>query len=94
MKKCSKLLLKAVESPESMRFSELCRLAVCWGYEFKGQKGAHRKYKHERLRLPKEGAMFILQPDRDGNAKPYQVKQVTTAIDYIESEFPDYRTQE
>lgn len=93
MDKCAKLLVKARETPRSLRFSELCKLAVCYGYEFKGQRGAHHKYKHRDINVPKQGAMFILQPDRNGFAKPYQVRQVVNAIEYLRSEFPDERSE-
>lgn len=96
MSKCSELLRNAKTSRKSVRFSDLCRLVKCWGYELRPHKkrGAHiRIYKHMELKLPATEAMLNLQPNKKKRdlARPYQVGQVLGAIEYIRTQFPDYK---
>lgn len=78
MVKKEKLYIKALESPQNIRFNELCKLAEQYGFELKKNKGGHEIYKHPTL-----GKMLNFQPDRSDNskAKPYQVRQLTDLID-------------
>ena len=82
MARCDKLLKKATTSATSLRFAELCAPAECWGYEAKGGRGSHRKFKHRTLQLPVRYAMMVFQ-DTKGEAKPYQVRQLLEAIAHI-----------
>ena len=95
MSKCDKLLRKASASKKSFRFSDLCRLVECWGYELRPQRkpGSHiRIYKHKDLKLPATEAMLNLQPNKRKQdlARPYQIDQVLDAIDLIRFRFPNY----
>ncbi len=92
MGKCDKLLEKARNAPHNLRFSELCALAACWGYELTAKRGSHRKYKHAYLRLPALHAMQVFQNVK-GAAKPYQVDQLLDAIDSIEVLYPDFKRE-
>lgn len=74
MSKCDKLLKKAQQSPNNLRFEELCQLAVCYGFVFDRQKGSHHIYEHPKLR-----DLMDFQP-KDGRAKPYQINQLLEAI--------------
>lgn len=58
----------------NIRFSDLCALVTSLGFKER-IKGSHRIY-------TKSGVMQILnlQPQADGKAKPYQVRQVKLAI--------------
>ena len=89
MARCDKLFSKAQRAPAALRFSELCALAECWGYEFREQRGSHRKYKHEHLRLPIPHALQVFQNDK-GKAKPYQVRQLLDAIAYTSEHHSPY----
>ena len=89
MGRCDKVLKKARTSATNFKFSDLCRLAECWGYDEKGGKGSHVKFKHSKLRLPKQHAMQVFQ-SRKGQAVPYQVKQLLKAIEHIEENYPNY----
>jgi len=60
-----------------MRFSEVCQLAECYGFEFARQKGSHRMYKK-----PGRTGLMNFQDDR-GKAKEYQVKQLLAVIEEI-----------
>jgi len=67
--------LKAkLKSPDSLRFSDFCKIMIEFGFEFKRSKGSHRIYAHEA------GKYTISVQDRNGMAKGYQVRQF---IDYL-----------
>jgi predicted RNA binding protein YcfA (HicA-like mRNA interferase family) len=81
MPKCDKLLDQARSTPSNLRFTDLCALAECYGFVFARQRGSHRQYK--RPGYPKT---INFQPDKNGKAKDYQVKQLLDAINIIERE--------
>ncbi len=60
-----------------MRFSEICQLAECYGFELARQKGSHRIYKK-----PGRRELMNFQEDA-GKAKEYQVKQLLAAIEEL-----------
>ena len=79
MATCDKLLQKARNNRKGLRFTELEKLAQCFGFYLARQGGtSHRVYKAEgRI------TFFVLEPDKNGKARPYQVKQVLDEIDAI-----------
>lgn len=78
MSKCDKLLKKAQNSPTNLRFEELCQLAECNGFIFKGQiSTSHRKYQR-----PGYKSIMNFQDDH-GKAKDYQVRQLLAAIEVL-----------
>lgn len=79
MSKCQKLLSKAQNSAKNFRFAELCRLAECYGWVFIRQDGSHKIYENSELDIT-QGRMQNFQ-DVNGQAKPYQVKQLLAAIE-------------
>jgi HicA toxin of bacterial toxin-antitoxin, len=81
MGKCEKLLEKAKNSPANISFTEICKLAVCYGWIFIRQSGSHRMYEHPDLDVS-QGRFQNFQDDR-GKAKPYQVKQLLAAIENL-----------
>ena len=92
MADCAKLHEKALNAPTNVRFTELRQLAECWGYSLRSTSGSHFKYKHDRLRLPARYAMQVFT-DNKGKARPYQVRQVLTAIDLIQTNHPDFKPE-
>jgi predicted RNA binding protein YcfA (HicA-like mRNA interferase family) len=72
------LLEKARNSPNNIKFDELCSLAESFGYVFKRQNGSHQVYAH-----PDSGSIMNFQSDK-GKAKPYQVRQLLKAINLKE----------
>jgi len=76
-----KLLERARNSPSGITFDELCRLADKHGFIFRRQSGSHKIYKH-----PLHRAMMNFQPDQNGMAKTYQVKQLLDFIDNHQEE--------
>jgi len=82
MGKCEKLLEKAKSSPHNFRFDELCRLAECFGWIFNRQGGtSHRLYFNPGFPGP-DGATMNFQ-NRNGKAKPHQIKQLLDAIERL-----------
>ena len=79
MAKCGKLLLKAKNSPNNLKFEEVCSLAECFGWMRVGGSGSHSVYMHPQLGNAL-GSMMNFQ-SRKGKAKPYQVRQLLDAID-------------
>lgn len=70
-----KLIEKARNHPAGVRFREICLLAEQLGFTKRGGKGSHVVYE-------KGGVEEILTfQDRNGMAKPYQVKQLIAVID-------------
>ena len=76
MGRCEKLIEKATDNPGSLSFREACRLAECCGFELARRKGSHQIFK-----LPGRLELVNLQPDREGKAKSYQVRQILDAIE-------------
>lgn len=73
---CKKRLDEARANVTSLRFGNLCALAECFGWVFVRQSGSHRIYKRNG-----GTALMNFQEDRNGRAKPYQVRQLLAAID-------------
>jgi hypothetical protein len=75
-----KLLEKARNSPNNLRFGELCKLAEYYGWIPKKQKGtSHKLYVNPALK-PEQGRRQNFQADGK-NAKEYQVRQLLEFID-------------
>jgi hypothetical protein len=65
-----------------MRFSELCQLAECYGFQFARGRGSHRLYKK-----PGRRELMNFQDD-GGKAKEYQVKQLLAVIEELAAQPP------
>ncbi len=70
------LLAKARNNAKGMRFSEICKLAVAFGWRVDRQEGSHHIY----LRTGVPGRVN-LQSDHNRMAKPYQVRDLIKLID-------------
>ena len=82
MARCDKLLQKARNNPAGLRFTELEKLAQCYGFYLDRQNASsHRIYKAEG-----RAERLNLQPRKDGKAKDYQVLQLLRLIQKIEGE--------
>jgi hypothetical protein len=75
---CLKRLQEARANIQSLRFANLCALAECFGWTFVRQSGSHQLYKRNGSTL-----LMNFQEDRNGRAKPYQVRQLLAAIDQL-----------
>ena len=77
---CAELLVAARQNPKGVRFTDLCALATCFGWEFDRTKGSHHVYK-------KRGHRSLMNFQEDsGKAKAYQVRQLIAAIDEMAGE--------
>jgi hypothetical protein len=81
MAKCDKLLIKAANSPNNLRFDEVCALAECYGWKRVGGTGSHRVYHHASLGNS-TGSLMTFQ-SRKGKAKAYQVRQLLDTIERL-----------
>ncbi len=75
MGKKEKLLSKAKKSATNYKFNDLVKLAELCGFEVSRKKGSHVMMKHKAHNL------FMNFQDENGDAKPYQVKQLLKDID-------------
>ena len=78
MSKCKKLLDEARAGPDNLRFTDLCRLAECYGFVQARQQGSHIVYKR-----PDHMDLMVFQ-NRQGKAVAYQVKQLLRAIEELD----------
>ena len=65
-----KLYAKALNNPRGLRFEECTALIEAFGYALDRTRGSHRLYYH-----PAVPEFANVQPDKNGMAKPYQVKR-------------------
>ena len=73
MAKCEKLLEKVRNSPNNLRFDDLCRLVECYGWiAASHNRSSHRIYFNPEFH-DADGATMNFQ-DRNGQAKPSQVR--------------------
>lgn len=82
MGKCDKILAKANASNSSLTFAEICKLAECYGWEFRRISGSHHHYSNKELAIT-QGHYMNFQPDKTGKAKAYQVRQLLDAIENL-----------
>lgn len=75
MGRCEKLLQAARQRPQNLKFKELCLLAECHGFVYRGTEGSHHVYKRPGSRP------LSFQEGQNGKAKLYQVKQLLAIID-------------
>ena len=76
MSKVEKLLEKAHNRPQNLQFSELCRLAEAFGFEWVHGEGSHRVYGRVGVR-----EVLVFQARKGGQAKVYQVQQLLELIE-------------
>lgn len=69
---------KAKNDPGSLKFNELCRLAVAAGFVHKRTNGDHFTYKHSTIRTI--DSAITLVPGPNGTVKPYLVRKILVFI--------------
>ena len=84
MSKCDKLLEKAKNSTSNLSFTDACYLAECHGFEYKRTTGSHFIYEHPNL-LAEHNRNLNFQNVK-GRAKPYQIRQLLKAIEFLQYE--------
>ena len=66
---------KVLAGSRNVRFEDLCRLAEGFGFSRDRVSGSHHIYRHPR------GLILNLQPDRGGQAKIYQIRQLLDLVE-------------
>lgn len=70
-----KVYEKVLSGSRNVRFDDVCRLAQGFGFQLDRTSGSHHIFRHP------SGLMLNLQPDRNGQAKPYQVRQLLGLVE-------------
>jgi hypothetical protein len=78
-----RLLQKALNSPQNMRFSEMIVLVEAFGFRLSRSSGSHRIFTHPDLK-----ELLNLQ-EVDGRAKPYQVRQFLRIVEKYDLQLGD-----
>jgi hypothetical protein len=75
------ILKKMADSPQNIRFTELCKVCDSYFGAARQQGSSHRVYK-----TPWQGDPRVNIQNNKGKAKAYQVKQVLKAIERLNNE--------
>jgi hypothetical protein len=65
-----------LDGSRNVRFDDLLRLAIAFGFVLKRVRGSHHILTH-----PAVPDALNLQPDAGGKAKPYQVRQLVGLVE-------------
>ncbi len=76
MAKKSRLLRKILAGSKNVRFDEFTALIEAFGFTLERISGSHYIYSH-----PDVPQTISVQSDKNGQAKPYQVRQFTKLIE-------------
>ncbi len=68
--KNEKLLQKIINNSRNVKFDDFKKFLGIFGFQYSHNSGSHQIFYHKGL----NGFMNI-QPDKNGNAKSYQIKQ-------------------
>jgi hypothetical protein len=83
--RCDDILEKARSSASNLRFAEAEILARCLGFALRDRKGTSNA-SHRYFTRPGYPEVINLQPDRNGKAKAYQVRQMLKIFDDLQGE--------
>ena len=75
------ILTQMKQNPKGVRFKDLCKVCDKYFGEARQSGSSHKVYK-----TPWRGDSRVNIQNAKGKAKPYQVKQVLQAIDYLEAQ--------
>lgn len=81
MSKVNQILEQMRQSPNGIRFADLCRVCDYFFGEARQRKSSHRVYK-----TPWQGDPRVNIQNAKGKAKSYQVKQILKAIERLDYE--------
>lgn len=77
MSRKQKLFQRILNHQKNVQFDDLISLVIAFGFVLDRIKGSHHTYKHPSI----PDAFLLLQPDKNGQAKPYQIKQFLSMIE-------------
>ena len=75
--KARRVLEKILAGSRNIRFEDACRLAVALGFELDRTRGSHHIFAHRRV----SGLRMNFQPDKHGQMKLYQLRQLLDAME-------------
>lgn len=75
MTRKQKLLKRLLASPKNVRFSDAVTLAEAFGFRLSRTSGSHRIFVHSEV------PQLLNLQEVDGEAKPYQVRQLLQLIE-------------
>lgn len=76
MVKRNKILKKILSGSKNIRFAEFVALLEAFGLTFERISGSHHIFSHPHI-----PQAISIQPDQNGQAKPYQLKQFMKLIE-------------
>lgn len=74
--KPAKLLQRLLAGQHGISFRDFERILISLGFVWDRTKGSHRHYVHPKLSRP-----FPVQPDRSGDAKRYQIRELLELVE-------------
>lgn len=77
MVKKDKLYQRIINNRKNVRFSDFISVVEAFGFLLDRVKGSHQVYKHPDI----ADALLVLQPDKNQQAKPYQIKQFLKLVE-------------
>ena len=72
-----KLYQKLINSQKNVKFKDFITVVEAFGFSLDRIKGSHHTYKHPDV----TEAFLQLQPGKNGEAKPYQIKQFLSLVE-------------
>lgn len=75
--KARKVLERILSGSRNIRFEDACRLANALGFELDRTHGSHHIFSHRTV----AGLRLNFQPDRNGQMKMYQIRQLIDAME-------------
>jgi predicted RNA binding protein YcfA (HicA-like mRNA interferase family) len=72
-----KLYQRLVNSQKNVKFNDFIAVVTGFGFELDRIKGSHQIYKHPDI----TEELLSLQPAKNGDAKPYQIKQFLSLVE-------------
>lgn len=73
--KARKTYDKILAGSRNIRFDDLCQLAKAFGFLLDRTSGSHHIFRHPH------GLTLNFQPDRNHQAKPYQIRQLLDLVE-------------
>lgn len=71
MVKPAKLIQRLLAGHHGISFRDFERILFALGFSWERTKGSHRHYAHPKVLRP-----FPVQPDKNGDAKRYQIREL------------------
>lgn len=75
--KARQVLENILAGSRNIRFADACRLAKGLGFELDRTRGSHHIFAHREV----AGLRLNLQPDKNGQMKMYQIRQLLDAME-------------